>query len=77
MADVALLGVGLGGMLSAFQLASKLLAGDALTPIGQGSRNHFVPSNSWVAMGRRTRPAIEAAVIQQVPTTFDKEWRPS
>jgi sulfide:quinone oxidoreductase len=59
MADVVVLGAGLGGTLMAFELAPQLRDGDTLTLIGQGSRYHFVPSNPWVAVGWRSRPDIE------------------
>lgn len=59
MADVVVLGAGLGGTLLAFELAAQLRAGDTLTVIGQGKRYHFVPSNPWVAVGWRSRQDIE------------------
>jgi sulfide:quinone oxidoreductase len=59
MADVVVLGAGLGGTLMAYQLAPQLRDGDTLTLIGQGSRYHFVPSNPWVAVGWRNRADIE------------------
>jgi sulfide:quinone oxidoreductase len=59
MADVVVLGAGLGGTLMAFELAPQLRAGDTLTLIGQSNRYHFVPSNPWVAIGWRDRPDIE------------------
>jgi sulfide:quinone oxidoreductase len=59
MADVVVLGAGLGGTLMAFELAGQLRDGDTLTVIGQGSRYHFVPSNPWVAVGWRSRADIE------------------
>jgi len=59
MADVVVLGAGLGGTLMAFELVPQLRDGDTLTVIGQGSRYHFVPSNPWVAVGWRNRPDIE------------------
>ena len=59
MADVVVLGAGLGGTLMAFELAPQLRDGDTLTLIGQGNRYHFVPSNPWVAVGWRSRADIE------------------
>jgi sulfide:quinone oxidoreductase len=59
MADVVVLGAGLGGTLVAFELAPQLRASDTLTLIGQSNRYHFVPSNPWVAVGWRDRPDIE------------------
>ena len=68
MADVVVLGAGLGGTLMAFELADQLRKEDTLTLISQGSRYHFVPSNPWVAVGWRKRDDIEidlAAVMQR------------
>lgn len=62
MADVVVLGAGLGGTLMTFELVPQLRPEDRLTVIGQGSRYHFVPSNRWVAIGWRTRRDIEADV---------------
>ena len=59
MANVVVLGAGLGGTLMAFELAPQLRDGDTLTLIGQGNSYHFVPSNPWVAVGWRSRADIE------------------
>lgn len=59
MADVVVLGAGLGGTLMAYELVAQLRAEDTLTLIGQGSSYHFVPSNPWVAVGWRDRSDIE------------------
>ena len=59
MANIVVLGAGLGGTLVAFELLAQLRPDDTLTLIGQGSRYHFVPSNPWVAVGWRTRTDIE------------------
>ena len=64
MADVVVLGAGLGGTLMAYELAPQLRDGDTLTLIGQGSRYHFVPSNPWVAVGWRNRADIEIDLEQ-------------
>jgi len=60
MAEVVVLGAGLGGTLAALELAAQLRKEDRLTLIGQTSRYHFVPSNPWVAVGWRSRSDIEA-----------------
>ncbi|MBU6443869.1 MAG: NAD(P)/FAD-dependent oxidoreductase [Alphaproteobacteria bacterium] len=59
MADIVVLGAGLGGTLMAYELLPHLRWRDKLTVIGQGPRYHFVPSNPWVAVGWRTRRDIE------------------
>ncbi len=68
MAEVVVLGAGLGGTVLAYEMAAELRREDRLTVIGQGSRYHFVPSNPWVAVGWRARQDIEidlAAVMQR------------
>ena len=59
MAEVVVLGAGLGGTIMAYELVPQLRAGDNLTVIGQGGAYHFVPSNPWVAVGWRKRGDIE------------------
>jgi sulfide:quinone oxidoreductase len=59
MANIVVLGAGLGGTLMAYEMKTELGTGDTLTVIGQGSRYHFVPSNPWVAVGWRDREEIE------------------
>ena len=59
MADMVVLGAGLGGTLMAYELVPQLRAGDTLTLISEGTRYHFVPSNPWVAIGWRKRADIE------------------
>ena len=45
MANVVVLGAGLGGTLMAYELFPQLRTEDQLALIGQGPRFHFVPSN--------------------------------
>jgi sulfide:quinone oxidoreductase len=59
MAEIVILGAGLGGTLMAYELKEKLRADDRLTVIGQGRTYHFVPSNPWVAVDWRKRAEIE------------------
>jgi sulfide:quinone oxidoreductase len=59
MAEIVVLGAGLGGTLMAYELLPHLRPGDRLTLIGQDARYHFVPSNPWVAVGWRKRADIE------------------
>lgn len=59
MAEVVVLGAGLGGSLAAYELRAQLRTEDRLTVIGQGAQYHFVPSNPWVAVGWRKRKDIE------------------
>jgi sulfide:quinone oxidoreductase len=63
MAEVVVLGAGLGGTLMAYELADQLRPEDRLTVIGQGPIYHFVPSNPWVAVGWRQRADIEIDLV--------------
>jgi sulfide:quinone oxidoreductase len=73
MANIVVLGAGLGGTLAAYELKAEMRAGDTVTVIGQGPRYHFVPSNPWVAAGWRERDEIEidiAAVMARKGITY-------
>ncbi|SUS03351.1 Sulfide-quinone reductase [uncultured Defluviicoccus sp.] len=59
MADVVILGAGLGGVLAAYEIKRQLRPDDKLTVISKGKTWHFVPSNPWIAVGWRERRAIE------------------
>ncbi|MGB8362916.1 MAG: NAD(P)/FAD-dependent oxidoreductase [Rhizomicrobium sp.] len=59
MANIVVLGAGLGGTLMAYELLPLIRRRDRLTLIGQDKRYHFVPSNPWVAIGWRARKTVE------------------
>lgn len=59
MAEVVILGAGLGGVLAAYEIRQQLRLEDKVTVISKGDTWHFVPSNPWVAVGWRKRKAIE------------------
>ncbi|MBU6297581.1 MAG: NAD(P)/FAD-dependent oxidoreductase [Alphaproteobacteria bacterium] len=59
MADIVVLGAGLGGTLMAYELVPFIGPSDRLTVIGQDPLYHFVPSNPWVAIGWRQRAEVE------------------
>ncbi len=60
MAEILVLGAGLGGTLAAYEIAAQLRPQDRLTVVGEGPRFQFTPSNPWVAVGWRTQPDVEA-----------------
>jgi sulfide:quinone oxidoreductase len=62
MANVVILGAGLGGMPMAYEMKEQLRADDTVTVLGQGPNFHFVPSNPWVAVSWRKRSDIEFPV---------------
>ncbi len=63
MAEIVVLGAGLGGILATYEILPKLRTEDRLTLIGEERRYSFVPSNPWVAVGWRERKEIEADIM--------------
>ena len=59
MANIVVMGAGLGGTLMAYEIKDRLSDGDKITVVGQGRKYHFVPSNPWVAVNWRTPEQIE------------------
>lgn len=64
MANIVVLGAGLGGTLAAYELVPVVGPSDQLIVVGQGTRYHFVPSNPWVAAGWRERDEIEIDLVE-------------
>ncbi|HEY7800708.1 MAG TPA: FAD-dependent oxidoreductase [Hyphomonadaceae bacterium] len=62
MAEVVIMGAGLGGVLAAYEIKQQLRHEDRITVVSKGETWHFVPSNPWVAVGWRKRKAIEIAL---------------
>jgi sulfide:quinone oxidoreductase len=63
MAQVVVLGAGLGGVIMAYELKDQLGRDDRLTVISKGTSYSFVPSNPWVAVGWRRREEIEVDLV--------------
>ncbi len=59
MAQVVVIGAGLGGTIAAYEIKEQLRKEDKLMVISRGDTYHFVPSNPWVAVSWRKRDAIE------------------
>jgi sulfide:quinone oxidoreductase len=53
MANIVVLGAGIGGMSLAYELRHRLGSGHRITLVGDGPRFSFTPSNPWVAFGVR------------------------
>jgi sulfide:quinone oxidoreductase len=73
MAEIVVLGAGLGGVIAAYELKDKLRGEDRLTVISKGDTYHFVPSNPWVAVNWRKRKDIEirlSAVMKRKKINF-------
>ena len=58
MANVVVLGAGLGGTIMAYELRDGLGAGHTVSVVNKGAQYSFVPSNPWVAVGWRERAAV-------------------
>ncbi|MDO8410485.1 MAG: FAD/NAD(P)-binding oxidoreductase [Phenylobacterium sp.] len=59
---IAILGAGLGGAIAAFEIKAAVGARAEVMVVSREETFHFVPSNPWVAIGWRTREAIEVAL---------------
>lgn len=59
MANIVVLGAGLGGTIMAYEIRDRVGKEDNVILISKGSTYSFVPSNPWVAVGWRDREAIE------------------
>jgi sulfide:quinone oxidoreductase len=68
MANIVVLGAGLGGVIAAYEARERLGAEHKITVVSKGSRFSFVPSNPWVAVGWRDREAVEV----DLQSVFDK-----
>lgn len=62
MAQIVVLGAGLGGMSAAYEIRALLPREHGVTVVGEGERFSFTPSNPWVAVGWRKPAEIEVAV---------------
>lgn len=65
MADIVIMGAGLGGVIMAYEMKDAMRPEDRLIVVTKDPIYHFVPSNPWVAVGWRTREAVE---IDLAPT---------
>ncbi len=58
MANIVVLGAGLGGAIMAYELKDQIRKEDTLTVVTKDPQYHFVPSNPWVAVGWRKRGEV-------------------
>ncbi|AHI66693.1 NAD(P)/FAD-dependent oxidoreductase [Burkholderia thailandensis] len=58
MAQIVIVGAGLGGLSMSFAMRKAARTGDTVTVLSDSARFHFVPSNPWVAVGWRKRDDI-------------------
>ncbi|MDE2375738.1 FAD-dependent oxidoreductase [Bradyrhizobium sp.] len=59
MAEIVIMGAGLGGVIMAYEMKDQMRPEDKLTVVTKDPVYHFVPSNPWVAVNWRTRESIE------------------
>ena len=59
MAEIVIMGAGLGGVIAAYEMKGQMRPEDKLTVVTKDRIYHFVPSNPWVAVKWRTREAVE------------------
>jgi len=59
MAEIVIMGAGLGGVIMAYEMKDQMRPEDRLTVVTKDPVYHFVPSNPWVAVGWRTRESVE------------------
>ncbi len=80
MANIIILGAGLGGMSAAYEIRETIGKEHKITVIGDGPMFNFTPSNPWLAVGWRkpddirldvTRP-VESHNMRFVPTPARK-----
>jgi sulfide:quinone oxidoreductase len=64
MANIIVLGAGLGGTAAAYEIQAALGGGHTVTLIGDGPRFNFTPSNPWLALGMRKREDIGFAIAE-------------
>ena len=69
MANIIVLGAGIGGMSTAYELRALLGKEHSITVVGDGVQFSFTPSNPWVAVGWR----IPAAIQVEVPAHLAKK----
>ncbi|HVS77250.1 MAG TPA: FAD/NAD(P)-binding oxidoreductase, partial [Steroidobacteraceae bacterium] len=55
MAQITVIGAGIGGVPCAYELRKRLDKSHRVTLIGTGPYFEFTPSNPWVAVGWRDR----------------------
>ena len=59
VADIVIMGAGLGGAIMAYEMKEQMRREDKLTVVTKDPIYHFVPSIPWVLVGWRTRQALE------------------
>lgn len=75
MAQVTIIGAGIGGVSCAFELRKKLAREHRVTLIGSSPYFEFTPSNPWMAVGWREREQIRV-LLKEPLASKGIEWIP-
>lgn len=62
MARIVVIGAGIGGVPAAYELQARLGRAHQITVVNAGEHFHFIPSNPWLAVGKRSRDEISVAL---------------
>ncbi|OHE81643.1 MAG: pyridine nucleotide-disulfide oxidoreductase [Lysobacterales bacterium GWF1_69_6] len=62
MANIVVLGAGIGGMSAAYEIRAEIGKEHKVTVVGEGELFSFVPSNPWVAVGWRKPKDVQIGV---------------
>lgn len=62
MAQIVIMGAGIGGMAMAYEMRALARQEDRVTVVSNSAKFHFVPSNPWVAVDWRKRSEIELEI---------------
>ena len=75
MADIVIMGAGLGGAIMAYEMKEQMRREDKLTVVTKDPLYHFVPSNPWVPVGWRTREASRSTSRRPSPSAASASRR--
>jgi sulfide:quinone oxidoreductase len=75
MAHVIVLGAGIGGVPSAYELRKRLGKEHRITLVGSSPYFEFTPSNPWIAVGWRTREKTRVKMAAPL-AKHDIDWLP-
>ena len=62
MANIIVVGAGIGGVPAAYELQAKLGRSHHITVVSASEYFQFIPSNPWLAIGKRVRDEITVAL---------------
>ncbi len=66
MANIVILGAGIGGMSAAYEIREAVGSGHQITVVGDGPMFNFTPSNPWLAVGWRQADDIRLDVTRPI-----------